>query len=130
MRVASRVLLIIGAVVSIICALTFLILGGVFSAVGSLSLADIEKGIQEGTINTGFEGTVSEQAEAVKLLFTVLGAMFLVFGIACIPNAVFAFIGMGRRGNGVYVCNIIFGVLSGTAVTILGGIFGVIAPRD
>ena len=127
MRTASRTLLLVGAILSIVCILTFLIIGGVFSFVGSLSVEEIVKGINDGSINSSFEGTVQEQAEAIKLTFTVLGVVFLVFGVCCIPNAVLGFMGMKKRVNAFYVCNIVFGALSGTVVTILGGIFGLVA---
>ncbi|MBQ9448350.1 MAG: hypothetical protein IJU60_00560 [Acholeplasmatales bacterium] len=127
MRTASRTLLLVGAILSIVCILTFLIIGGVFSFVGSLSVEEIVKGINDGSINSSFEGTVQEQAEAIKLTFTVIGVVFLVLGVCCIPNAVLGFMGMKKRVNAFYVCNIVFGALSGTVVTILGGIFGLVA---
>ena len=127
MRTASRTLLLVGAILSIVCILTFLILGGVFSFVGSLSVEEIVKGINDGSINSSFEGTVQEQAEAIKLTFTVIGVVFIVLGVCCIPNAVLGFMGMKKRVNAFYVCNIVFGALSGTVVTILGGIFGLVA---
>lgn len=127
MRVASRVLLLVGAIVSIVCALTFLILGIVFSVVGSAPVEEIAKGIQEGTITTSATGTIQEQAEAVKLIFSVLGIVFIVFTVCCIPNTVLGFMGMKKRSNAFYVWNIVLGALSGTIITILGGIFGIIA---
>lgn len=127
MRTASRTLLLVGAILSIVCILTFLILGGVFTALGALSVEEIVKGINEGTIQSTYQGTVQEQAEAIKLTFTVIGVVFLVFGVCCIPNTVLGFMGMKKRVNAFYVCNIVFGALSGTVVTILGGIFGLVA---
>ena len=127
MRKASEIILLVGAIVSIVAAVVYATIGGVFAALGALPTEEVVKAIQDGTWRTDVPGTVEQQAEAIKLIFTGLGVMFLVFGVLCVPNAVFGFMARTRKTQALYVCNIVFGVLSGTEITLVGGIFGLIA---
>lgn len=127
MRQASKVLLIVGAIVSIVVAVIFLILGAVFAVAGAVPTEEIVAQLQAGTVTTTFQGTVQEQAEAIKGLSTGFAVFFLVVGVFNVVNTIIAFVSNAKKATGLYVANIVFGLLSLTEVALVGGIFGLIA---
>ena len=127
MRSASKIILIVGSIISIVVALIFFILGGVFAAAGAVPTEEIVAQIQQGTITTTLPGTVQEQAEAFKVMSTGLGVFFIVVAVFNVLNTIFGFVANAKKTTGLHVCNIVFGVLSLTEVNLVGGIFGLIA---
>ena len=127
MRNASKILLIVGAIVSIVVAVIFLIVGAIMAVAAAVPTSEIVAQIQNGTITTTASGTAEQQAEAFKAMSTGLAAFFLIVGVFNIVNTVLAFVANAKKAKGLYIANIVFGVLSLTEVTLVGGIFGLIA---
>lgn len=127
MRTASRIILIVGSIISIVVALIFFIIGGVFAFAGSVPTEEIVAQLQAGTVTSTFPGTVQEQAEAIKAMSTGLGVFFIIAAVFNVLNTIFGFVANAKKTTGLHVCNIVFGVLSLTEVTLVGGIFGLIA---
>ena len=127
MRKASNIILLVGAIISIVTALIFLIMGIVFTLAGQLPTEEVIKGLSDGTYTTTISGTPEEQALAIKAVSTGLGVFFLLATVFNIVNTVLAFVARSKKSTGLYVANIVFGVLSMTEVTIVGGIFGLVA---
>lgn len=127
MRKASDIILLVGAIVSIVCAVTFLIIGIVFAMLGQLPTEEIIQAINEGKYTTDVPGTPEQKALAVKSVLTGTGVFFLIVGVMSIVNAVLGFVARAKHSLGLYVANIVFGVLSLTEITLVGGIFGLIA---
>jgi len=128
MRKASRILLLIGAIISIVLVVTFLILGIVFGVLGSPAMVDaIRAGIKDGSIVV--EG-VTDIETAIQVyqssMLSSAATFFVLFGlnIAC---AVLSFIARKKQTKALYILSIVFGGVSGSEVSLLGGIFGLIA---
>ena len=134
MRKASQILLLIGAIISIVVTVIFLVLAGFFMISGTSAEAKqiIAEGIRNGSITVNVPGAVTEaeKVEAVQATYVVLGVMFIFFALFGIVNTVLAFISRSKKSTGLFVCNIVFGFLSGTEVTLLGGIFGLVANSN
>lgn len=127
MRKASDIILLVGAIISIVCVLVFLIIGIIMTLAGQLSTEEIIKAMNEGKYTTDVPGTPEEKAAAIKAILTGTGIFFLVVAVLGVVNAVLGFVARVKKSTPLYVANIVFGVLSLTEVTLVGGIFGLIA---
>ena len=98
MSQARRVLMILGAVFSIIMAViyAFIAIPAIIAIIGG----DAESKIS--------------------------GVICLVFFVAAIVNIVFSFMGKNTNKKGIMVMNIVFGFLSTVVFNAVGGIFGLI----
>ena len=64
--------------------------------------------------------------EALVFLFG-RASTFLLFAIFSIPAAILSFSARSKESKGLYICCIVFGVLSSTFLPLVGGILGLIA---
>lgn len=128
MRVASRIILLIGMITSFVEAGIYLIAGTVLLIFGSPAQNDlILQGIEDGTIHTGFNGTPEEQARFIQITLIILGVVFLVIMVLNLINAYIANRGRKQETTGWYIANIVFGLISACEVNAIGAIFGLIA---
>lgn len=127
MKKASDILLLIAGIVSIMAAIFYLVLMIVFFVLGSVDTSTIAQYIREGKINSSINGTAEEQAEVIKVLFVVLAIVFLILTVFTVVNAVISFVGKARGTKGLYIANIVFGILSSVVLNLVGGILGVVA---
>ena len=129
MRKASRILLLIGAIISIVLVVTFLILGIVFAYLGSPAAVDaIREGIRNGEIVV--EGSLKDIELAIQVyqssMLTSAATFFVLFGLN-IANTVLSFIARVKQTKALYILSIVFGGVSGSELSLLGGIFGLVA---
>ena len=118
MSTARKILMVIGFVFSIICAIGLAICTVVFFT----SLNDPEK-IQK--VLNGLNKP-SATIEEGKTIITILGVFFAILTAFELINAGLAIKGKSSNRTGLMILNIIFGVLSGIYINSLGGIFGLI----
>ena len=128
MRVAERVLFLVGAIVSIVSAVGYAIGSILFFVASGGPVKDfIIENIQNGNIvnNTGL--TAEELAEIMQSMSVVFGVICVFLVVFAILNSIFAF--KARKNNqskALLVLNIVFGVLSYVLVNIVGAIFALI----
>ena len=117
MKTAQKILMIVAGVVSIFMIITWGICAGMFFA-GANNTEVIND-------YTADHANVTE--EAVKVVFVSLGVMFAIFAVGSVANAIVAFKAINTSSKGLLIANIVFGVISGVTVNIVGAIFGLIA---
>ncbi|MBR3617431.1 MAG: hypothetical protein IKN46_02010 [Acholeplasmatales bacterium] len=128
MRTASRILILIGAIFSIIMATTFVIVGLVFLGI-SADKASLLEGINNGSIRTSTPGTPEEQAAALQLTFQIIAYVFLVIAFLNICNSVISFVARKIQSNALYITCLILGFISFVEINSFGSIFGLIANK-
>ena len=127
MKKAANILFLVGAIVSIVAAVTALSTAIVFLVLGSsASLRDaIIASIESGQSSTD-AASPEAAAQIVQLTFTCTGAMLLVPAVCAVPSAIFAFKARNTDNHAFFVLNIVFGLLSGVEVNVVGAIFALI----
>ena len=126
MKKSSNILLTIGTVLSFVSGAVLLVLGILFVVLGSSREAIIQ-GLENGTITTTMEGmTNAEIAANIQVLCLTIGITFLVVMLLNVANGVIAIISKKKGTKGLYILNTIFGAISSMAVTIVGGILGLV----
>ena len=128
MRTASRILILIGAIFSIIMATTFVIVGLVFLGI-SADKASLIEGINNGSIRTSTPGTPEEQAAVLQLTFQIIAYVFLVIAFINICNTVISFVARKIQSNALYITCLILGFISFVEINSFGSIFGLIANK-
>lgn len=128
MKNAAKILMLIGAIISIFAAVTFLILGLVFVLMGIDSEAknSIIQGLSDGTITTTFEGTYEEQATAIQLVYAVLGFAFVIWTVVLLIGSVITFVARSKYNKPLLIITIILGVVGMVYINSVGAVFGLI----
>ncbi len=130
MKKASKILFRVGGIISIVLFALFLTMAIIFIVSGSPAMTEaIKKGIEEGTIQTTFVGSIEDQAKVVQAALMSSGIVFMIFAIFNIPNAILSFMTLRMPSTIMYIFNIVFGAISGCEVNLVGAIFGLIADR-
>ena len=129
MKKAANILLLIGGILAIFCAVAFLIMGVVFIIASGPALTEpLIEGIESGAITTNFQGATTEEiVKIVQSFFLLLGIMFICFVPFTIADCVICFVGKSKQTKGMYILNIVFGVLGSTIINTVGGVLGLIA---
>ena len=131
MRKIGNVLLIIAGV--------FAILGSVGCLIGGIVLfvfsspqytAMIIEGLENGTIRSTLPGTPEQVAMQVQLMFLIFAIVLIVEVAIAIGCAVVAFLARSKQSGGLYIANIVLGVLNGSLFSVLGGIFGLVGKDE
>ena len=130
MRKIGNILLLISGILSIVGTVGFIIASIIFFVFASPAYtAQITKMIAEGTINTNIPGTPEAAAAQMQNIFLIIAIIVTVevaFSIGC---AVLAFVARKKENSGLYITNVVLGVLNGQIFAILGGIFGILDPK-
>ena len=129
MKTASKILLIVGASLSMIMAVTFIILGVVFVFMGidPQAKADIINGLENGTVHSSFTGTTEEQAVYIQAMFFALGFVFVIWAALLVLGGTFSFISVAKKKTPLYILAIVFGIISCVFLNSVGAIFGLIS---
>ena len=121
MKKASRIVLIVGGATALFVALTYLILGIVFSSLSSPSNQDhFVQAINDGTLTVSIEGTPEEKATFARMTFGVFTVIQVIAGV-------FALATNNTNSKALLIVNIILGAISFTIVPIVGAILGLVA---
>ena len=123
MRRVSNILLLVGGIYSIICAVTFFVMAIVFLTGGSLPI--IGRYLEEAFRQAGID-----DPERIRLLVQIAsiscGVTFIFCAILCIPSAIVSFAARKKPTKGLLIANIVIGYLCGTTYNVIGGVLGLI----
>ena len=123
MRRASNILLLVGGIYSIVCAVTFFVMAIVFLTGGSLPI--IGRYLEEALHQAGVD-----DPERVRLIIQLssifTGVTFIFCAILCIPSCIVSFVARKNPTKGLLIANIVIGYLCGTTYNVVGGILGLI----
>ena len=130
MKTATKVLLIIGGILAILSALSFLA-GGIVLVVfsGPQFYDTILKMIQDGTAHSSLPGTPEQQVATIQSAFLIAGIVLLVEVLFLAIQAVIAFMASSRRSNTLYIANIVIGVITLSVFNLAGGIVGLVQDK-
>ena len=128
MKKASRIVLIVGGATALFVALSYLIVGIVFSSLSSPSNQDqFVQAINDGRLTVSIEGTPEEKATFARTVLGVLAVVFYVFTAIEVITGVFALATNNTNSKALLIVNIILGAISFTIVPIVGAILGLVA---
>ena len=131
MKRAGNVLIIVGIVFAVISAIT-LVVGGILFLVFSnpVNREAIIQGLQDGTINTTFEGTLEEQAIQIQTLFQVLGIVFFIISAAYAVDILISSLAARGRSKALYLTTLVFNVIFFNVLLFLGAVFGLAGENE
>lgn len=127
MRKASKILFLVGGILSFVNAFAFLIVTVTFIIIGSplLTQAFID-GLESGQIHSDIAGTPEEVARIIQMAFFFIGIGYLFPAIFAIVSGIVALKARKVKSRTIYILNIIFGFMGGVVVNSVGGIFALI----
>ena len=127
MRKASQILYLVGGIIAIVCAVAFVIVGGVYVGIGAAGAANKDLVIEYiKQTQPGIEIT-EELVIATCATLIATGVWFLIEVPFAALSAVFAFKARKEGTKKLAILNIVFGVLGVTIVPVVGAIFNLIA---
>lgn len=127
MKKAGNVLIVIGIILTSLSMIALVVAGIIFMVVSNPeNKEEIMKRIADGTINTTYEGTLSEQADMMLILFKTLGIVFVIASIYLLIDIIVSGVAVKRKTKGLYIAVIILNVLFFNLILFLGGIFGLV----
>ena len=143
MKKATQIVLLVAGILAIVCAVTFLVYSIVYFAAGGVAVMVANGTIPESDFPQWAQQIIDKISagkeygswEALAAALFTAGAIFLILMIFCIPAAILSFLARSKDKKGLYICCIIFGLLSSTVVAAAGGILGLIhqavdQPKD
>ena len=130
MKTVTKVLLIIGGILAILSALSFLA-GGIVLVVfsGPQFYDTILKMIQDGSAHSSLPGTPEQQVATIQSAFLIAGIVLLVEVLFLVIQAAIAFMASSRRSNALYIANIVIGVITLSVFNLAGGIIGLVQDK-
>lgn len=127
MRSASRILIIIGAVLAFLSLLGLLIAGIVFLVLANPEARQtILDGLSSGAITSSFTGSTEEQAQQIQELFKILGIVFIALSAVYLVSPIVSLIASGKNSKGLYILGLVLSVLAFDLFLILGNAFGLV----
>ena len=129
MKKASKILFLIGGILAIFLAVTWLALGSVFvAAAASLKAGEPFDFAIELAKDILKDNPTYTMEQVVKYILAV-GIVFFVLFVFAIPAAVLSFICKGKEkaGLGLIIPAMALSLFAGSTLSVLGGIFGIIA---
>lgn len=126
MKRTSRIFLRVGAIVSLVLAGIFLLCGVTFLIISLPFFVDvIRDGVSSGEISTSVS---PDAAVALWLSFSISTCViFLVLAAFAVVNGILGFKCLKAPNKKLLVTTIVFGFLSGTELTSVGAILGIIS---
>ena len=123
MRKVSQILLLVGGILAIVCAVSLFTTAIVLFAGGSPLLKQVlEPILKEQGINEPEKITLAIQAASITM-----GVFFLLMALCGIPAAVVSFAARKNQSKGLLIACIVLNYFSGSYFGIAGGIVGLIA---
>ena len=127
MKKASNVLLRVGLIVSIVYAVIFILFAILFTVFGQDFVKEFI--IEESSRNGGEAKDAEIASSVLQATSIVCAAVFYYLGVMAAINAIVAKKALEEPNQKNYVLNIVFGVLSGVEVNLVGAIFGLIVSN-
>ena len=127
MKKAANVLYIVGFVVCIVSSVCLLVPSPFFIVLGISPKINgmIVDGIKQYADNPEIVEHAEFMADLMQVCFVLTSVLFIMFGLACVVNAIICSRARKEQTRGLYIASIILGAFS-TSVTILAGIFSLI----
>ena len=127
MKKAANILFLIGGVYALVGLLSLVVTGVLLIVFSTSGLTDvIKQAIIDGSIQTSYQGTIEEVTKLVQITLLTSGIIVLCFVPLCIVSSILSFKARNSRSHGLFIANIVFGVLSGNDVSVVGAIFALI----
>jgi len=127
MKRASKVLLTVGAIYSLVISIVFVLCMITFIVLSLPFFADvIRQGIESGEITTNME-SVDAAIIFVQAMYITSAVVFGILAIFGFINSSFAFKGAKEQSRKLLILNIVFGFLSCVEINAVGGILGLVA---
>lgn len=127
LKKAANILFLVGAIVSIIFGVSYLI-GGIVTTVLSVSPE-----IKDMFVQTAQQADPQASAETIEGAYLLLQASLIsssvccfIFGAFCIPSCIFSFKARNSNVKTFFILNIVFGILSWSTVNVVGAVFALI----
>ena len=129
MKRIARTLIRVGGILAIVWAACFALAMVVFIVLATpVFTQTLVDGLSNEQIQSTFPGTPEEQALAIQIMFATMAVAFgLVAGFG-LASAIVSFKCLKEDNRkGLYIANIVFGLLSSSYLNAAGGILGTIA---
>ena len=129
MKKASNILLIVGAITSIVAVISVLITAIVFLLFTSdVAKDEIKKMYEDGQITSSQHFATSEEAVNFFVgMFGGIGTFLLIYSIVIIANVVISFVAKAKSSKPLYIVSIVFGVIASNVFSLVGSILGLVA---
>ena len=131
MKKIGNVLLLIAGILAIFAAVASL--AGAIALIvfsGPQYTSMIIEGLQNGSIQSTLPGTPEQVTAQIQLMFLVFGIVLAVEVAIISGSAAVAFLAKSKQTSGLYIANIVLGVLSGSVLLIVGGILGLVGKSE
>ena len=131
MKKIGNVLLLIAGILAIFAAVASL--AGAIALIvfsGPQYTSMIIEGLQNGSIQSTLPGTPEQVTAQIQLMFLVFGIVLAVEVAIISGSAAVAFLAKSKQTSGLYIANIVLGVLSGSVLLIVGGILGLVGRNE
>ena len=123
MKKVGNILILLAGIFTIVGAVGVLIGSIVLFALTSPSATQtIINGIKDGTIQSDLPGTPEEVAAALQASFAVIAVVLLIITFVEVGCAVLAFLARKKQTQGLYIANLVIGILGGSLFSIIGAI--------
>ena len=130
MRKIGNILILVGSILALVSVLGLVIGSVVLFVLSSPAMHTfIVEGIQNGTISTSFNGDPESVAKQIQALMLMIGIILLIVTLPTIAVASIGFAARTRETQGLYIAVLVFAVLSGTLINIIGSVLGLIDPK-
>ncbi len=127
MKKASNIILLIGAIIGFVTAISLSICGIIFLVLGSPTMVQIIKeGIQNGTLET--TESLDVAIAIWQATFISMGVFMLLFQLVMLASSIVGLIARKRESKPLYVVAIVLGAI-GNEIILAGAILGRIAVR-
>ena len=127
LKKAANILFLVGAIVSIVFGVSYLI-GGIVTAALSASPE-----LKDMFVQAAQQADPQASAETIEAAYLLMQASLIsgsvccfIFGAFCIPSCIFSFKARNSNVKAFFILNIVFGVLSWSTVNVVGAVFALI----
>ena len=122
MRKVSQILLLVGGILAIVCAVSLLVTSIILFAGSPIAKQVLEPIFEQQGITDPEKITL-----AIQIASITMGVFFLIMALCGVPAAVVSFAARKKQSKGLLIACIILNWLSGSYFGIAGGIVGLIA---
>ena len=127
MKKASNIILLIGAILSFASIIGLLIGAIILFVLGSpVCTQFIIDGINNGSINSSYGGSVEEVATFVQLTLIITAVVLLIVAVPTVASGILALRARRLEKEGLYIASIVLGVVCGNVIIIVGAILGML----
>ena len=129
MKKASNILLIVGAITSIVAVISVLITSIVFlSLTTDVARDGIREMYENGQITSSQHFATSEEAVNFFVgMFGGIGIFLLLYSIVIIANVVVSFVAKAKSSKPVYIVSLVISIFASNVFSIVGSILGLVS---